>query len=223
MVTPSRTRDAPGRKKRQEASSGGFVAKLMTSADMAFVGVKLPTGVSVYVSADKAETLEQVRRESGGRFSATRAVLDEAVKAQVDLSAYEPDARARAILKGAAIARETLRAAGGAYNLEEVQALLNGVTRQAVEKKVNEGALLAVPGPSNRRSYPTVQFDDGGALVDGLKDVAAALPTRNPWSILHFLVTPDGRLGGRTPIDLLKSGQADLVVEAARRVGEQGA
>ena len=84
-------------------------------------------------------------------------------------------------------------------------------------------SLLAVPGPSNRRRFPTVQFTDDGEVVDGLREVRQALPFRNPWAVLNFLVNPDARLGGRRPIDALKAGETDEVVEAARRIGQQGA
>jgi hypothetical protein len=97
------------------------------------------------------------------------------------------------------------------------------VSRQAVDKRVQDGSLLAVPGPSNRRSYPTLQFNRDGTVVPGLKMVRDALQTTNPWAILNFLSQPDARLGNRKPIDLLKSGNLDLVFEAARRHGEQGA
>jgi hypothetical protein len=100
---------------------------------------------------------------------------------------------------------------------------MRGVSRQAIDKRVQEGTLLAVPGPSNRRSYPTLQFNRDGTVVPGLKAVREALQTSNPWTVLNFLSHPDDRLGNRRPIDLLKSGELALVVEAARRHGEQGA
>lgn len=106
---------------------------------------------------------------------------------------------------------------------DEVRTLLKGVSRQAIDKRVREGSLLAVPGPSNRRSYPAVQFNRDGSVVSGLKAVREALPTRSPWGILNFLVQPDDRLGGRKPIDVLKSGDIEIVTEAARRYGELGA
>lgn len=141
----------------------------------------------------------------------------------LDVSAYLPGPRARAILRGVKIAQEDLRASGGAYELEHVRELLHGVSRQAIDKRVNEGSLLAVPGPSNRRHYPAVQFTDDGKVVAGLKQVVAALPTKNGFAILNFLIHPDERLGSRKPIDVLKAGEIDLVVEAARRMGEHGA
>ena len=76
---------------------------------------------------------------------------------------------------------------------------------------------MAVPGPSNRRRYPTIQFIREG-VVPGLKEVQAALPTRNPWAVLNFLIRADDRLGCRKPIEILGQGDVDRVVAAARGV-----
>ena len=141
----------------------------------------------------------------------------------LDASAWLPGPRARAILRGVKIAREDLRASGGAYDLEQVRDLLHGVSRQSIDKRVGEGGLLAVPGPGNKRYYPAVQFTDDGEIVEGLKQALTALPTKSGFAALNFLIHPDERLGGRKPIDMLKAGEIDPVVEAARRVGEQGA
>jgi hypothetical protein len=140
----------------------------------------------------------------------------------ISKSAFEPGFRAKALLKGRGIAGEDLRLSGGTYSLEETRKLLGDVTRQAVETRVRKGSLLAVPGPSNKRRYPFIQFKDDGEVVDGLSDVLEALPTKNSFAILNFLIHPDPRLGGRKPIDLLKAGESARVVEAARRYGEQG-
>jgi hypothetical protein len=119
------------------------------------------------------------------------------------------------------IAQNDLKESGGAYDLDQVRVLMNGISRQMVDRKVREGSLLAVPGPSNRRAYPTIQFTRDGTVVPGLKAVQDALPTKNPWAVLNFLVRPDPRLNGRKPIDLLQGGEIDLVVEAARQMGHQ--
>jgi hypothetical protein len=157
------------------------------------------------------------------RFNRYPAKIAAAQTTTIDQKAFEPDPRAQALLEGVRIAQEDLRKAGGAYDLEQVRTLMQGVSRQAIDKRVQEGSLLAVPGPSNRRSYPTLQFNPDGTIVEGLKAVLAALPTSNPWTILNFLAHADDRLQGRKPIDVLKAGNVALVVEAARRVGQQGA
>jgi len=40
--------------------------------------------------------------------------------------------------------------------------------------------------------------------------------------LLNFLVNPEARLDSRKPIDLLRAGKLDAVVQAARHVGNQG-
>jgi len=137
--------------------------------------------------------------------------------------AFEPDARARAVLRGRQMAMEDLQKAGGTYRLEEVCLLLGQVSRQVVERRVREGRLLAVPGPSNRRLYPTLQFDAEGDVEPWVEPLLAAYPSSNPWALLHFLVNPDDRLNGRRPIDVLRAGGTDLVVTAARAMAQQGA
>ena len=134
---------------------------------------------------------------------------------------YRPGAKARALLRGIQIARHDLQESGGAFDLSQVTELL-GISRQAVDKKVKDDALLAVPGPNGQRRYPVAQFTEEG-VVPGLRQVLAALPSRNAWFRLNFLVNPDPHLDRRRPIDLLKAGQAALVVQAAGCVGQQGA
>jgi hypothetical protein len=138
-------------------------------------------------------------------------------------SPFAAGARVRALLRGVERAEQDLRDSGGALDLGQVRTLLRGVSRQSVEKRVREGSLLAALGPGNRRYYPAAQFQDDGSIVPGLREVMAALPTRNGYAVLNFLIRPDTRLGGRRPIDLLKAGEIDLVVEAARGMGEPGA
>lgn len=143
--------------------------------------------------------------------------------AEVSSEAFLPDAKARALLRGIGLIEEDLRSSGGAYTLAEVQRLMRGISRQAVNNRVRDGSILAVPGPSNRASYPVVQFLKDGMPVDGLKEVRQALKTESSWILLNFLVNDEPKLDGRKPIDLLKAGELEPVVELARRVGVQGA
>ena len=145
------------------------------------------------------------------------------VEAGIPSAAFSPDARARAILRGVEYAHADLGDAGGTYDLAEVRKVMHGISRQAVDKRVREGSLLAVPGPSNRRAYPTLQFNRDGTVVEGLKALHHALPTRNPWAVLNFLVNPQDRLSGAKPIERLRAGAVEDVVAAARTIGVQGA
>jgi hypothetical protein len=196
----------------------------------ALSGFKLPAGAQVAIVSSKPESVREIRKTVGGRVARVTEVVEKVparvhadAKQLLDRTAFEPDARSRAMLEGIRVAQEDLRDAGGAYDLDQVRTLMRGVSRQAVDKRVQEGSLLAVPGPSNRRSYPTLQFSREGTVVPGLKAVRDALQTRNPWTVLNFLSHPDDRLDNRKPIELLKAGSLELVLEAARRHGEQGA
>lgn len=195
----------------------------------ALVGEKLPDDAEIAILSSEPASASEIERAFGAQVArrteivTTEPAADENRNLLIDRSAFEPDARGRAVLEGIRIAQEDLRDAGGAYDLDQVRTLLRGVSRQAVDKRVQEGTLIAVPGPSNRRVYPTFQFNRDGSVVPGLKAVRDALPTKNAWTVLNFLVNADGRLGGQRPIDLLKDGRVIDVVEAARRYGEQGA
>jgi hypothetical protein len=159
----------------------------------------------------------------GEAAAAGRATGHGEAVAESDPDAFAPDARARAILRGIEYAQADLRDAGGAFDITEVRAIMRGVSRQAVDRKIREGSLLAVPGPSNRRRFPTAQFSQDGSLLPGLKQVQAALNYASPWAVLNFLVNPHDSLGGEKPIDLLRRGEIDRVVDAAKRIGVQGA
>ena len=210
----------------------GAAARVTLVGDPAKVlAIRLPVGVWVASVSpalrqklrDAHKGLGSPKREMRSSETGTPDANAKVSSASViDKQAFEPDARSRALLRGRKIAEADLRASGGAYNLEDVRTLLQGVSRQRIDKQVREGSLLAVPGPSNRRHYPTVQFQADGTVVKGLRAVREALPTRNPWAVLNFLVQPDARLNGRKPIELLKAGAVDDVVDAARSIGLQG-
>jgi nucleoid DNA-binding protein len=136
-------------------------------------------------------------------------------------SAYDPSPRALALLRGKEISEDDLKDSGGSYTLRHVETLL-GISRQAIDKKVQDDALLAVPGPHGRRRYPTIQFTKDGT-VPGLQNVLKSLPSANGWFRLNFLVTPDSHLAGQRPIDVLKEGNIESVLAAAKAVGVQGA
>jgi len=218
--------------KARGGASKGVVTMFTMKGDpvKALSRLKLPAGAKVAIVSSRPESVREIRKSVRGHVARVTEVIErEGGRARskretfVDKSAFEPDARSRAMLEGVRIAQEDLRDAGGAYDLDQVRTLMRGVSRQAVDKRVQEGSLLAVPGPSNRRSYPTIQFNQDGSIVAGLKDVRDALRTRNAWTILNFLSRPDARLDNRRPVDLLRSGKLDIVLETARGHGEQGA
>jgi len=192
----------------------------------------LPDGASITLFSSrpieglKSQRLRRVKL-SGGKSAAIlegpaiQVVVDD--PAEPSKKAFEPGARARALLRGIEIAEADLADAGGSFDFSEVQRMLRGVSRQRIDRRVQEGSLLAVPGPSNRRRFPALQFDTNGEVVRGLERVQQALAFKSPWSVLNFLANPHSDLGAQRPIELLKQGKLDTVLAAAQRIGMQGA
>jgi hypothetical protein len=216
----------PAKTGRKERLVFAYVSDVSSIRVLKRKNASLPKGLKVAIVSNKrvaTSKISQVLPAAEEMQLYERPESDTPAPARVNSDAYKPDARARALLRGVALIEEDLKASGGTYSLEEVRGLMRGVSRQAVNNRVRDGSLLAVAGPSNRAVYPVVQFTADGTPVAGLKVVRKALQTNNDWMLLNFLVHPEPRLEGKKPIDLLKAGQVEKVVEAAQRVGVQGA
>lgn len=229
MISKSRS----SKRQRGADDTGELFGSFLSKDNIrSFAQLDLPAGARVAVfSPDKIKgvrsfRMKRVQLRDGG----TAAMLDGDVAPLVvghptalAAKAYEPGARARALLRGIETAEQDLSASGGAFDFTQVQRLLRGVSRQRVDQRVQEGSLLAVPGPSNKRRFPALQFDGDGRVVAGLDQVQDSLGFTSPWAVLNFLANPLDDLGGRKPIDLLRAGKIEMVLEVARRQGVQGA
>ena len=61
------------------------------------------------------------------------------------------------------------------------------------------------------------------ARANGLEDVLQALEGHDEWMQIAFFLGKNPRLGGETPVDMLKAGELKRVVNAAQVYGEHGA
>jgi hypothetical protein len=218
----------------KRGSGGATITREARSGELVGIGHRTQHGNKIGRSASSGEfEIVGPRGEPSVRIKVKAAMplragqryvlLDDPTTAGSDTSsAFEPSPWAQALLRGREMALADLKSCGGAYDLEQVRAMLGGISRSQVHAKVKDGKLLAIPGPSNHRHYPVVQFNARGELIEGLDQVQAALDD-GPWIVLNFLIHPDARLQGRKPIELLEEGKVDVVVTAARRVGEAGA
>jgi hypothetical protein len=133
------------------------------------------------------------------------------------------DPLAPAFARGAMARQELLKEGGGVYTTDRVAEILE-ITPQAVLKRHNAGKLLALTFGRRGFRYPAWQFDEERrAVVSGLEDVLAALSGHDAWMQNVFFLTPSGRLSDRRPLDVLREGKFEPVLEAARSFLEQGA
>lgn len=100
----------------------------------------------------------------------------------------------------------------------EVAAILS-TTRQTPHDRVASGSLLAVLDRGALR-FPPWQFDPNGPdrVADGLPTVIRAL-RMSPIAKINWFVRPNPYLDGRRPIDALKQGEVERVLDAARGTG----
>ncbi len=118
--------------------------------------------------------------------------------------------------------RERLLASeGGTWDAETVARHLH-LTRQGVNRRRRAGALLGIDVGRRGYRYPAWQFDRGGTLP-GLEAVLQTLQQHDPWMQLIFMVSANARLGSRTPLEALRSGEREEVIVAARAFGHHGA
>jgi len=140
-------------------------------------------------------------------------------EAQEALRKEDPLAAAR--VRGLRMRQEMLEAEGGVVTAPAMARLLS-ISRQAVDKRRRAGKLLAVELGRRRWLYPVWQVADGRALP-GLEAALAELRGWSPVAQLSFFLGGNARLGGETPLDVLRSGDAAKVRWAASAFGEHGA
>jgi hypothetical protein len=114
-----------------------------------------------------------------------------------------------------------LEAEGGALTAEEAARML-GITRQAIDNRRKRGTLLAVLLGRRGYRYPAWQFTADGVLP-GLDRTLKALAEYSPWIQVSFFLNDNAWLDGHRPIDVLRRGQVDAVINAAAQYGEQSA
>ena len=122
-------------------------------------------------------------------------------------------------LRGIRAKQRVLQAEGGVVSGQEFADLV-GVSRQAVDKRRRNGTLIGLALGKKGYVYPVWQAEVG---LGGLKPVFAALSEYGPWTQVVFMLTPNSWLGGETPLNLLRQGDTEIVIAAAKMYGEQKA
>ncbi|MBO1909686.1 hypothetical protein J4G37_33415 [Microvirga sp. 3-52] len=111
---------------------------------------------------------------------------------------------------------ELIEMAGGLYTLPEVASLLN-ISEQLVDERRKAGTIIAVRSGEGY-GYPACQFGPDG-MVPGLSEASAAMPMRADWMRLEWLFVADDALDGSSPLEALKAGHVEEVMDVARAQG----
>jgi hypothetical protein len=170
---------------------------------------------------EMAEALPAESIEAASSAPTDYQVLFEAMQSPiVTEELIELDPLAVAKMRGMVRQHQLIKEFGGAIGVDEVANLL-GLTRQAVDKRRREGRLIGLTQGRRGFVYPIWQFEQGGTL-NHLETVLGALRKHDPWMQLSFFVNPSARLAEASPLELLREGKLDPVLQAAETFGEQG-
>lgn len=151
----------------------------------------------------------------------TEAVVRALQQPETLATLAEADPLLPASVRGLQERERLLSLEGGTWDAEAVARHLH-LTRQGVNRRRRAGALLAIDVGRRGYRYPAWQFVSAGTLP-GLEPALEALRPHDPWMQLTFMVSPNTRLGSSPPLDILRAGDREKVIAAARAFGVHGA
>ena len=104
-------------------------------------------------------------------------------------------------------------------DVNQVMEILGYDSRQAPLNRLKANTLIAIKD-NKKWWFPLWQFDanTSDGVVDGLSSVLQALDCSNLAKV-SWLVNPSPYFGGSTPLEILKAGDVERVVESAQSVG----
>jgi hypothetical protein len=184
-------------------------------------------GVIGEATNDEQEIVSRIRltlRNIAVTKSTTKAVLAKLTERafEQEFPVVNADNRlANAIARGISARQKLMEAEGGSYSAEEAAEHL-GVSKAAILKRYQKRQLLGWRlERQNAVRFPVWQFSESKVLP-GLEQVLAALNERSrldDFGRILFFLSNIGFLDGKRPLDLLRSGHLNKVLEATQGYG----
>jgi hypothetical protein len=172
---------------------------------------ELISGLAQFVvSVDSSERLGRLAEA----LESLPKVGDEGVPKEVALEA----ARMRNLVR---VLQDRARLKEESFRTGEVEDLLV-VGRERLRQMRERGEILGVVRGERRPTlYPRWQFGADGEILEGLPDVISAGQEvgMGPEELHFFMTEPDERLGGEPPVELLRRGEAERVVDLLLSAG----
>lgn len=112
------------------------------------------------------------------------------------------------------------RALGGLLTSAEARALLGGISREGLRKRVLSGSVIALRDDAGLIRYPRWQFDAAsGAPFGAIKRLGQIFGEAglDSWTLAAFATAPQPELDGRAPVDAFGDEDFGPLVLAARR------
>ncbi|MBI2924304.1 MAG: hypothetical protein HYY24_01215 [Verrucomicrobia bacterium] len=122
---------------------------------------------------------------------------------------FDPEAAGRQLV-------EQMQAAeGGAWTGAELQARF-GLTPAVLHRRRKEHRVVHWRDARHEFHYPQWQFTPAGALLPGVQEVLQTLHSDDEWRVMSYFLGQRRQLSDRRPLDLLREGEKEKVLEHAR-------
>lgn len=112
------------------------------------------------------------------------------------------------------------RALGELLTSAEARALLGGISREALRKRVLSGSVLALRDDADLIRYPRWQFDAANSApfraIKELNEIFGEAGL-DPWTLAAFATAPQPELDDRAPVDAFADADLEPLLLAARR------
>jgi len=166
-----------------------------------------------------AAGLEQENLSNKGRLrvktiKAAVAQLQQSLGALLGQSGFLPQQT------GARVVAELQTAEGGAWTGAELEQLF-GLKPATLHRRRKEHRVIFWRDARHEFHYPRWQFTETGALLPGVQGVLQTFRSQDEWRVMRYFLGQRKQLGGRRPLDLLRSGEVDKVLAHARIHAEE--
>jgi hypothetical protein len=114
------------------------------------------------------------------------------------------------------------REVGPLVTTSQLQDLLRS-SRQAINERVRNHRILALPREKGNYVYPLWQFGPSSQPLPGIAEIVRlfAEVVETTWTIASWLVAKEPELDGRAPIEALRRGETGDAFAAARHYAER--
>jgi hypothetical protein len=199
-------------------SSGTVTRKLNIPRQKISPGDKL---LSIFQTLldDESPAILSAIADSLDRVRHSESSDDEFVKL-LSAREYVPDERKRLhiqnVINSFNYRRELLK---DTVDVNQVMEILGYDSRQAPLNRLKAGSLIAIKD-NQKWWFPLWQFDanTSDGIIDGLSRVIKALDCSNLAKVI-WLVNPNPYFANESPLEVLKTGDVERVVESAQAVG----
>lgn len=169
---------------------------------------------------DQAETaIEALLAGFGLRGAKSLPLLLRVAEKAQDMTSAT-DAFNRVRLRSMVVEEEILGEEGGLRSDSQLAKALGLKSRQTVHNYREAGKIFAVPKGERNFLYPAWQVHKAGVLP-GLAPVLEILSAKkvSPIGTVLFFLTPAEALNDKRPLDLLRRGETEEVIQHAERYG----